>query len=74
MAFALLVLSIRRGTKLAVAMEARGFGAPGPRTWARESRFGLAEWLLVLLGAAIAAVAVTAAVLTGSWNFILGPS
>ncbi|HAM13600.1 MAG TPA: ABC transporter, partial [Microbacterium sp.] len=48
--------------------------APGPRTWARESRFGLAEWLLVLLGAAIAAVAVTAAVLTGSWNFILGPS
>ena len=74
MAFALLVLSIRRGTKLAVAMEARGFGAPGPRTWARESRFGLAEWLLVLLGAAIAAVALTAAVLTGSWNFILGPS
>ncbi|MGP6204918.1 energy-coupling factor transporter transmembrane component T family protein [Microbacterium sp. F2] len=74
MAFALLVLSIRRGTKLAVAMEARGFGAPGPRTWARESRFGLAEWLLVLLGAAIAAVAVTAAVLAGSWNFILGPS
>lgn len=74
MAFALLVLSIRRGTKLAVAMEARGFGAPGPRTWARESRFGLAEWLLVLLGAAIAAVAVTAAVLAGSWNFILGPA
>lgn len=74
MAFALLVLSIRRGTKLAVAMEARGFGAPGPRTWARESRFGLAEWLLVLLGAAIAAIAVTAAVLAGSWNFILGPA
>ncbi len=29
MAFALLVLSIRRGSKLATAMEARGFGAPG---------------------------------------------
>ncbi len=28
MAFALLVLSIRRGAKLATAMEARGFGAP----------------------------------------------
>ena len=40
MAFALLVLSIRRGSKLATAMEARGFGAPGPRTWARESPFG----------------------------------
>lgn len=74
MAFALLVLSIRRGTKLAVAMEARGFGAPGPRTWARESRVGPAEWLLVLLGAVIAAIAVGAAVATGSWNFILGPS
>lgn len=74
MAFALLVLSIRRGTKLAVAMEARGFGAPGPRTWARESRFGQAEWLLILLGALIAAVAVTSAVLAGSWNFILGPA
>ena len=48
--------------------------APPSPAWARESRFGLAEWLLVLLGAAIAAVAVTAAVLTGSWNFILGPS
>lgn len=73
MAFALLVLSIRRGTKLAVAMEARGFGAPVARTWARESRFGGADWMLVLLGAAVAAVAVGAAVVTGSWNFILGP-
>ncbi len=30
MAFALLVLSIRRGSVLATAMEARGFGAPDP--------------------------------------------
>ncbi|WP_344073526.1 energy-coupling factor transporter transmembrane component T [Microbacterium sediminicola] len=73
MAFALLVLSIRRGTKLAVAMEARGFGAPGPRSWARESRFGVAEWLFVALGAAVAAVAVASASLLGTWNFILGP-
>ena len=40
MAFALLVLSIRRGSTLATAMEARGFGGDTPRTWARESRFG----------------------------------
>src|SRR3978361_2189009 len=39
--FALLVLSIRRGSKLATAMEARGFGAQGRRTYARESTFGL---------------------------------
>ncbi|WP_314650116.1 energy-coupling factor transporter transmembrane component T [uncultured Microbacterium sp.] len=74
MAFALLVLSIRRGAKLATAMEARGFGAPGRRTWARESRFGLAEWMLLGIGIAISAVAVAAAVATGAWNFILGPS
>jgi energy-coupling factor transport system permease protein len=74
MAFALLVLSIRRGAKLATAMEARGFGAPGPRTWARESRFGAAEWGLLAVGAAISAIAITAAVVTGAWNFILGPA
>ena len=74
MAFALLVLSIRRGAKLATAMEARGFGAPGARTWARESRFGRREWVLIAVGAAISAIAIGAAVLAGTWNFILGPS
>ncbi len=74
MAFALLVLSIRRGSKLATAMEARGFGAPGRRTWARESHVGRGDIALVAVGAAISAVAVLAAVLTGAWNFILGPS
>ena len=73
MAFALLVLSIRRGAKLATAMEARGFGAPGRRTWARESRFGAREWLLVVIGLGIALVAVAASVAAGTWNFILGP-
>jgi energy-coupling factor transport system permease protein len=72
MAFALLVLSIRRGSKLATAMEARGFGGPGVRTWARESRFGAREWALLAGGALIAAVAVAVSVATGSWTFILG--
>lgn len=74
MAFALLVLSIRRGSKLATAMEARGFGAPVRRTWARESSFGGPEWALIGIGAAISAIAVAAAVAAGTWNFILGPS
>ena len=74
MAFALLVLSIRRGAKLATAMEARGFGAPGRRTWARESRFGGREWALMAIGLLIALVAVAASVVAGTWNFILGPS
>ncbi|GAA5031794.1 energy-coupling factor transporter transmembrane component T family protein [Microbacterium fluvii] len=73
MAFALLVLSIRRGAKLSTAMEARGFGAPGQRTWARPSPFGRREWMLIALGLTIAAVAIVAAVATGAWNFILGP-
>ena len=73
MAFALLVLSIRRGAKLATAMEARGFGAPVARTWARESRFGWPEWALLAIGLGIALTAVAAAVLAGTWNFILGP-
>ena len=74
MAFALLVLSIRRGAKLATAMEARGFGAPGARTWARESRFGGREWALMAMGLAIALTAVAASVAFGTWNFILGPA
>jgi len=71
-AFALLVLSIRRGSKLATAMEARGFGASNERSWARDSPFGWREAGLVAIAVAIAAAAVTASVLTGNWNFIVG--
>ena len=72
LAFALFVLSIRRGSALATAMEARGFGSDVRRTWARPSRFGLPEFGLIALGAAVAAAATIAAVATGSWNFIVG--
>jgi energy-coupling factor transport system permease protein len=71
-AFALLVLSIRRGSKLATAMEARGFGGDTPRTWARESVFGWREVVLIAIGVAIAASAITVAVSFGTWNFIVG--
>lgn len=71
-AFTLLVLSLRRASTLATAMEARGFGAPGARTWARESPWGAREWLLVLVGAAIGGVALTAAILTGDWRPLIG--
>lgn len=68
MAFALLVLSVRRGSKLATAMEARAFGSPLPRTWARESRIGRADVALVALASGIAAAAVGTSVLVGEWN------
>ena len=71
-AFALLVLSIRRGSKLATAMEARGFGSSTPRSWARESRFGAGEWMLVALSVVVALAAVASSVFTGHWNFLAG--
>lgn len=71
LAFALLVLSVRRGSKLATAMEARGFGSDEPRTWARPSVFGGRDALVVLLGLGIAAAAISAAVLAGTWRFVL---
>lgn len=72
MAFALFVLAIRRGSSLATAMEARGFGGSGPRTWARPSRWDRGDTTLLLLSALIPLVALSAAVATGTWNFILG--
>lgn len=47
-AFALLVQAIRRGTRLAITMEARGFGA-GPRTWARVPVYRSQDVLFLLL-------------------------
>jgi energy-coupling factor transport system permease protein len=55
-AFALLVGAIRRGTRLATAMDARGFDSGVPRTVARPQRFALADAALIA-GAALTAVA-----------------
>ena len=70
--FALLVLAVRRGGKLATAMEARGFGAPGARTWARPSTFGRGDVVLAVLGVVVTIVAVGAALLAGTWRFVGG--
>lgn len=68
-AFALLVQAIRRATRLAVTMEARGFGA-GERTWARESRFTALDAWVILGGIGLAALAAGLSVATGSWNLV----
>lgn len=70
MAFALLVLSIRRGTRLATAMEARGFDArnAGRRTWARPSRLGRADALAVAAAVALDAAALIAACWAGTFT------
>ena len=71
-AFGLLVLSVRRATVRATAMEARGFGGPARRTWARPSRFGRADLVLALGAAAVLAASVAAAVLAGTWHPVAG--
>ncbi|HEY7522344.1 MAG TPA: energy-coupling factor transporter transmembrane component T [Candidatus Limnocylindrales bacterium] len=48
----LLVLAIRHGDRLAVAMDARGFGS-GPRTHYREVRWVVLDLVLVVLAAGI---------------------
>jgi energy-coupling factor transport system permease protein len=70
-AFSLFVLALRRGSGLAIAMEARGFGSPMPRTWARPARFGGSGVVLCLIVTAIGGVAIAAAVLTGYWSPIV---
>ena len=69
-AFALLVFAVRRGTMLATAMEARGFGAHPTRTWARPSSFGWRETALIVASFAIVAVAITTSVRTGHWHLL----
>lgn len=56
-AFGLLVGAIRRGTRLALAMDARGFDSGLPRTIARPSAFGFGDWAL-LVGTLLFAVLV----------------
>lgn len=68
MAFALLVLALRRATMLAVAMESRGFGAPGRRTWARPARFASPEWRMVAVLVGIGLVSIAVAVAAGTWR------
>ena len=68
-AFTLLVQSLRRATRLAMTMEARGFGA-GPRTWARPLHYGGVD---VGVGAAVVLIAVGALVTSialGTHRFI----
>jgi energy-coupling factor transport system permease protein len=71
-AFALLVGAIRRGTRLAVAMDARGFDAGTPRTHARRQRFTGADGALVAGAAVLAGAAVATSVLLGTFRPLLG--
>jgi energy-coupling factor transport system permease protein len=58
--FALLVGAIRRGTRLATAMEARGFDSGVPRTIARPTQFGPLDLVVIAAAALLATVALFA--------------
>jgi energy-coupling factor transport system permease protein len=71
-AFTLLVGAIRRATRLAAAMDARGFDAGLPRSHARRSAFTRADSGLVLAGVAFALSATWVSVALGSWRLLTG--
>jgi energy-coupling factor transport system permease protein len=71
-AFALLVGAIRRGTRLATAMDARGFDAGTPRTVARRQRFTRADAALVGGAAVLVTGALIASALLGTFRPVLG--
>lgn len=70
MAFALLVFAIRRGTKLATAMEARGFGADRVRTWARPATLGMADLIGLLVTIAVCVLAIVLSLWAGTFWFV----
>ncbi|WP_341717172.1 energy-coupling factor transporter transmembrane component T [Micromonospora sp. FIMYZ51] len=70
-AFTLLVGAIRRGTRLAVAMDARGFDSGAPRTFARRQHFGPADWLLIASATTLAGTILTITIALGTFRPLL---
>ena len=71
-AFALIVGALRRGVRLAVAMDARGFDATTPRTYARRQHFTGADTALVVAAIAGSAAILTLSVLLGFFKPVVG--
>lgn len=65
---ALLVGAVRRASRMALAMEARGFGAMPHRTVARPQRLRPSDWAWVLGAAIVAAVAIGTSIALGTWR------
>lgn len=69
-AFALLVGAVRRGVRLAAAMETRGFGSRTGRTYARRQRMLARDWWLLAATTAVVAAATAVSVAVGSWQLV----
>ncbi len=68
----LLVAAIRRGSRMAQAMEARGFGARPCRTVARAQRMRPGDWGLILGAFVLAGGAIAISVALGTWRPLIG--
>ncbi|HXU97363.1 MAG TPA: energy-coupling factor transporter transmembrane component T [Jiangellaceae bacterium] len=66
--FALLVGAVRRGTRLALAMDARGFDATGPRTLARPQVVRQSDIALVVGAFVLLATAATVSIALGTFQ------
>lgn len=71
-AFALLVGALRRGGRLATAMDARGFDSGRRRTYARRQRFRAADTALTAGAFVLAACILTTSIATGLFRPIIG--
>ena len=68
--FGLLVQAIRRGVRLAAAMDSRGFDSAALRTFARVSTVTWRDRLFVLAAALVVAGAVAVSMATGHWQLL----
>lgn len=69
---AILVTAIRRGTRMALAMEARGFGAMPCRTSARVQRLRPSDWAWIGAALLLGALAVGVSAALGTWRPLFG--
>ena len=69
---ALLVAAIRRASRMAVAMDARGFDARDCRTIARPQRMTALDVAWIVGATGLAAVAIATSVAIGTWRSLLG--
>jgi energy-coupling factor transport system permease protein len=69
---ALLVGAVRRASRMALAMEARGFGALPCRTVARVQRMRAGDWAWIGGALALGAGAIGLSLLLGTWRPLIG--
>jgi energy-coupling factor transport system permease protein len=66
--FTLLVGAIRRASRIAAAMDSRGFDSRLPRTYARQQTVQTADVFLLLAAVLLAVTATAVSVVLGSWQ------